>query len=181
MIAIIGLGNPGKQYEKTYHNSGFMALDLFAKKHGVEFKKKKFNALYAELFLGSEKVVLLKPQTYMNSSGESVSQLVKKLKLDLKNLLVAYDDVDIKVGEVRLREKGSAGSHNGMKSIIGLLGSENFPRLRIGIGGEYFNLVDYVLSEVRTDAKETFEKSLEQAVHIMDEFIKFKGVVSNIH
>ena len=181
MFAIIGLGNPGREYENTYHNIGFKVLDLFAKRNCVELNKKKFDGNFSDCFLFNEKVLLLKPLTYMNNSGISVKKLVKKYKLDLNNILVVYDDVDILVGSIRIREKGSAGSHNGMKSIVEELNSSDFPRLRIGIGSNYNNLTNYVLSKINSVHTDEINNALEKAVILIEQFIINKGDINKIH
>ena len=150
MHLIVGLGNPGKKYEQTRHNSGFIMIDRFAEELGVRFKKKKSGALIGEgEFLGA-KVILAKPQTFMNLSGEAVAKLCKWYKIPLENVIVVYDDVYIKLGEVRTRLSGSSGGHNGMQNIIDCLGSERIARVRIGIGPspENQDLYDFVLGRL---------------------------------
>lgn len=134
MKLIVGLGNPGQQYARTRHNIGFMVIDYLSEKLGVKVDKIKFKSLIGEGFVGTEKIVLAKPQTYMNLSGEAVLDLIQWYKAEPCDLLVIYDDMDLPLGKLRLRLKGSAGGHNGMKSIIHLIQSDSFPRLRIGIG-----------------------------------------------
>lgn len=181
MIAIVGLGNVGLAYEKTYHNMGFMAIDNFAKKNGFKFNKSKYAGSVAEGVFDGAKVVLLKPSTFMNLSGQSVLKMVKMLKLDLKNLLVIYDDIDLPVGTIRIRKSGSAGTHNGMRNIISLLGTENFARLRIGIGrDEKLNLADYVLSKVSAENFEKLNPAFEKCTNIVEQFIKLNGDVEKI-
>ena len=132
MYIIVGLGNPGKNYEKTVHNLGYMALDFFANDNGLTFSKSKYFGKVAEGMVDGEKVILLKPETFMNLSGKSVEDLVHSLKLYLINLIVIYDDIDLDVAGLRVRSKGSAGTHNGMRDIVQKLG-ENFARVRIGL------------------------------------------------
>ena len=151
MVLIVGLGNPGPKYEKTRHNAGFWIVDALAEAFGWKWSKKLFiNALVAEGNIDGNKVVLAKPQTYMNRSGEAVGKLAKKYKMTPEQTIVVYDDVDIELGDTRWRESGSAGGHNGMKSIIKHLGTQDFPRLRIGIGSppERVPLEDYVLGNM---------------------------------
>jgi len=131
---IVGLGNPGQKYVRTRHNIGFMVIDYLSEKLGIKVDKIKFKSLIGEGFVGTEKIVLVKPQTYMNLSGEAVLDLIQWYKAEPCDLLVIYDDMDLPLGKLRLRLKGSAGGHNGMKSIIYLIQSDSFPRLRIGIG-----------------------------------------------
>ncbi|GAW91662.1 aminoacyl-tRNA hydrolase [Calderihabitans maritimus] len=148
MKLIVGLGNPGVEYETTRHNVGFMVVDLLAEEIGAKIKQKKFNALVGEVFLGTEKVVLAKPQTFMNLSGEAVGPLVQAYCLEPSQVVVVYDDLDLEVGQLRIRGKGSAGGHKGMASVIRALGTDEIPRLRIGIGRpeDTKSVVDYVLS-----------------------------------
>lgn len=181
MIAIVGLGNIGSNYEKTYHNMGFMVVDELAKKLGLKFNKSKFAGTIAEGMFEQEKVILLKPSTFMNLSGQSVSKMVRMLKLDLSKILVVYDDIDLPVGSIRLRKNGSAGTHNGMRNIIAELGSSEFARLRIGIGrDERLNLADYVLSKVSTENFELLKPAFEKSVNIIEQFIKNKGDVEKV-
>ena len=134
MKMIAGLGNPGSEYARTKHNVGFMFLDALAEKLGADNWKTKYDALVAETRIGTEKVLLVKPLTYMNESGRAVGPLMSWYKLAPEDLIVVHDDMDIPAGTIRIRRKGSAGGHNGMKSILYHVGDENFPRLRIGIG-----------------------------------------------
>lgn len=134
MYVIAGLGNPGKKYENTRHNMGFLVLDAFASKHGIRVNRIKHKALTGEGFIGGEKVLLVKPQTYMNLSGESLREVMEYYKVPTENLIVIYDDFDLETGALRIRKKGSAGSHNGMKSVIYQLQDDGFPRIRVGIG-----------------------------------------------
>lgn len=143
----MGLGNPGKQYEVTRHNAGFMVMDELANQLSISINQIKFKGMVGEGRVGAEKVVLLKPLTYMNLSGESLIQVIQFYKLELSEILVIYDDLDTPLGQIRLRLKGSAGGHNGIKSIIQHLGSEQFCRIRVGIGRppQGKKVVDYVL------------------------------------
>jgi len=148
MIVIAGLGNPGFRYRNTKHNLGFMAVDLLAERHGIKIKKLKHKALSGEGVIADKKVLLLKPQTYMNESGQSVRSVMEYYGVATSDLAVVFDDVDIPLGTLRIRKKGSAGSHNGMKSIIYLLEDDGFPRFRLGIGADRGDvpLSSYVLS-----------------------------------
>lgn len=147
MKLIVGLGNPGKQYEKTRHNAGFMVIDELARSLNIEMNQIKFKGLIGEGRVGTEKVILLKPLTYMNLSGESLIQVLQFYKLEQDEMLIIYDDLDTPVGQIRLRMKGSAGGHNGIKSIIQHVGSEQFFRIRVGISRppQGKKVVDYVL------------------------------------
>ena len=135
-MLIVGLGNPGAKYENTYHNMGFQVVDRLAKLLGVQIKEKSCDALIATLFVKGEKTVIAKPQTYMNLSGVSVKQLLGANKLAPEDAVIIYDDVDLPIGNLRLRKEGSAGTHNGMRSVIGETGSDKFKRVRIGAGFE---------------------------------------------
>ncbi len=167
MYIIVGLGNPGKEYHRTRHNVGFDVIDVLSEKLGIALNKSAMHGLIGEGFVGGEKIVLVKPQTFMNLSGQCVSELVSWYKIDMDRLLVVYDDIDLPLGKLRLRKSGSAGTHNGMRSIIGLLGRENFPRLRVGVGKkpEGWDLADWVLSHYQSeeDRKIQFDAFLRAA------------------
>ena len=166
MFLIVGLGNPGLSYKRTRHNAGFQALDVLADRLGVRVKTKGFSALYGEGHIGSERVLLIKPQTYMNLSGEAVQQLLHFYKLEPERLIVLYDDIDLPLGSMRIRANGSAGSHNGMRSIIACIHSENFARIRIGVGkDESLLLRDYVLKRPGKEEQKTLD---EVFVHAAD-------------
>lgn len=176
MIAIVGLGNPGKNYEKTIHNLGFMALDFFAENNNFKFTKSKYFGRVAEGIVNGEKVILLKPETFMNLSGKSVEDLVHSLKLDLSNLLVLLDDIDLDVGALRIRSKGSAGTHNGLRDIVQKLG-ENFARLRIGAGRpDHGDLASFVLSNIPEDKMKIYKNNYEKIDRIIKYFISNKTV-----
>ena len=136
MYLIIGLGNPDIEYDKTRHNMGFNTINKIAQQHNIEVNRSKFEGLYESTIIEGQKVILLKPQTYMNSSGNSVKKFVDFIKFKKENILVIYDDMDIEPGKIKIRKKGSNGGHNGIKSIIQMLGTEDFPRIRIGIEGQ---------------------------------------------
>ena len=174
MYLIVGLGNPDKKYEKTFHNMWYIAVGDAAEALGARFKKKECEASVAEAFVGGEKVILARPVTYMNNSGRAVKQLMAKYKIDEDKLLVIYDDYDLPKGKVRIRANGSAGTHNGMRSIIGETGLKEFPRIRIGIRDEEVNIpiINYVLSEVRKDDYELFAKACKKAGEASAEFAK---------
>ena len=150
MWIVAGLGNPGKQYLYTWHNMGYLAVDMLADKHGIFLGKEKYKGLWGKGKIAGQDVIIIKPTTYMNNSGECLVEISRFYKVEPKNIITVYDDIDIKKGTIRVRPKGSAGTHNGMKSCIQLLGTENFPRVRIGTGPvpEHFDLINYVLSEV---------------------------------
>lgn len=164
MKIVVGLGNPGKEYENTKHNVGFLTIDILAEKLNVKVNKIKFKALIGETRIANEKVILVKPQTYMNLSGQTVSEIANFYKIDAQDLIVIYDDIDIPIGTLRIRKNGSAGTHNGMRSIIGEYANDNFPRIRIGIGGERKgDLANYVISGFKKDDIKTVENTIENA------------------
>ncbi|WP_427339315.1 aminoacyl-tRNA hydrolase [Caloranaerobacter sp. DY30410] len=177
MYAVIGLGNPGRAYDGTRHNVGFDTIDCLAVRNNVELNKIKHKAVYGETFINNEKVILVKPQTYMNRSGECVLDIYNYYKMPIENIIVIYDDIDIKFGSLRIRPKGSAGSHNGMKSIIYHLRSENFPRIRIGVGKpkEGMDLADFVLSKFTKDEREVIDSTVERAALAVETII-FQGL-----
>ena len=174
MYLIVGLGNPDKKYEKTFHNMGFIAAGDAAEILGVKFKKKECEASIAEAFVGGEKVIIARPLTYMNNSGRAVKQLMSKYKIPQENLIVIYDDYDIPKGKVRIRAQGSAGTHNGMRSIIGETGLKEFARIRVGIRDEALNIpiIDYVLSDVRKDDYQLFADACHKAGEAAVEFAR---------
>lgn len=158
MYIIVGLGNPEEKYLKTFHNMGYIAVGDVADKLGVKFKKKECESYVAEANVKGEKVIIARPVTYMNASGRAVKQLLAKYKTDAAHLVVIYDDYDIPKASVRIRPSGSAGTHNGMRSVIAEIGTQNFARIRIGIRDPEVNIpiINYVLSEVRKDDYELF-------------------------
>lgn len=161
---IVGLGNPGRKYENTRHNLGFITIDRIAEDLGIRVNKLKFKALIGEGRIENRRVVLVKPQTYMNNSGESVREIAKFYKIPMENLVVIYDDFDIAAGAVRVRKFGSAGTHNGMRSIIYQLQSDRFPRIRIGTGrGDEGNLIDFVIGGFSKEEVPVMEEAVLQA------------------
>ncbi|WP_044566190.1 aminoacyl-tRNA hydrolase [Anaerococcus provencensis] len=148
MYFIVGLGNPGRQYENTRHNVGFLTIDYLANKHNIDVKKSKFKALYGQGEISGQKVMLIKPQTYMNNSGEAVRDFRNFYKFEEDKLIVIVDDIDIDFGKIRIKQKGSAGTHNGMKSIIYQLQYDTFPRIKVAVGKkpDYMDLANFVLS-----------------------------------
>ena len=172
MYLIVGLGNPEKKYFNTFHNVGFMCVDRLAEKLGVEFSKVECKSVTAHARVNGQKVIIAKPVTYMNLSGQAVVELTNKYKIEKGNLIVVYDDVDIPLGNVRIRKNGSAGTHNGMRNIVGLLGTEDFPRVRVGIGKETpMALTDYVLSQVTDVDREKLDPAVIHAAAALDEFV----------
>jgi PTH1 family peptidyl-tRNA hydrolase len=170
---IVGLGNPGGRYEDTRHNIGFMVIDEIARRLKIDLNKQKFNSNYNLSTVGDEKVVLLKPLTYMNLSGEAVQPFLNFYKADIDDLLVIYDDLDLPVGKLRLRTKGSAGGHNGIKSIIQNLGTQEYKRLRIGVGRppSYMGIPDYVLQPFQQDELEGINAAITKAADACEDWI----------
>ena len=175
MYFIVGLGNPGLQYENTRHNVGFMTIDYLANKYDIDVRKLKFKSLYGQGEISGHKVMLIKPQTYMNNSGMAVLDVYNYYKMPLENILVIVDDVDIEFGTIRIRKKGSDGGHNGLKSIIYQLGSQDFPRIKIGIGKrkEGQDLADFVLSKFSKDEKPRIEEAVLNAAMAVETIITY--------
>ena len=163
---IVGLGNPGREYEKTRHNAGFRAVDALAEQLGCKLDKAKFQGLYCQTSYKGQKLYLLKPQTFMNLSGRSVLQLSAFFKIPPAQIIVMFDDISLEPGRLRVRADGSAGGHNGIKSIIGELGSQAFPRVKIGVGAKphpEYNLADWVLSTFSANEEKNLEPALKRA------------------
>ena len=163
---IVGLGNPGKEYERTRHNAGFRAIDILADKLGCRIDKGKFQGLYGQTVYGGRKIYLLKPQTYMNLSGRSVLQLSAYFNIPPQRIIVLFDDISLPPGRLRIRSDGSAGGHNGIKSIIAEVGSQNFPRVKIGVGSKpnpEFDLADWVLSTFSSKEEKDLQFALSNA------------------
>ncbi|MGD9901078.1 MAG: aminoacyl-tRNA hydrolase [Spirochaetales bacterium] len=182
MFLIVGLGNPGKNYENTYHNVGFKVIDELAKQNAITLNKTKGDALIYEGKLFDEKIILAKPQTFMNLSGTSVRKLSQKFKIDAKHILVIFDDVDLTIGSIRFRNEGSAGTHNGMKDIVTNLNGAEFPRIRVGIGQELKkgqDLADYVLSKIDKLGEDRLEPAIKNAITLIEQFIKANGELEN--
>ncbi|MBQ7203299.1 MAG: aminoacyl-tRNA hydrolase [Eubacterium sp.] len=171
---IAGLGNPGSKYAKTRHNAGFMAVDYMAKDKGFQFKKAKFQSLIADEFIGGKRCLIMKPQTMMNLSGEAIIEAANYYNIDDENIIIIYDDVSLDVGALRCRRKGSAGGHNGIKSIISCLGSENFPRVKIGVGKKpnaNYDMVKWVLGEIPSDKADDYNKAVCEAAKAAEEIV----------
>lgn len=169
MKLIVGLGNPDKKYENTRHNCGFRAIDFYAAKNSLTFKN-KYNSLYSEQVINNEKVIFVKPQTYMNLSGEAVRQFVKFYNLDLKDLLVIYDDVDFEIGTFKIKRGGSSGGHNGMNNIIENLHTDDIQRIRVGISKNEIPLIDYVLGKFSKEDNEKLENVFKTICDVMEDF-----------
>ena len=174
MKLIAGLGNPGNEYAVTKHNVGFMLVDELAKKFNASSWKTQENALVASVYIGAEKVLLVKPQTFMNESGRAIGPLLSWYKLTPEDLIVAHDDMDIPAGTIRIRKKGSSGGHNGMKSILAHVKDENFPRVRIGIGrpAEHSTVIHHVLSPFNTEDAAAVKEAIEQLVPAVECIVK---------
>ena len=170
MKLIVGIGNPGKSYENTRHNIGFMVVDAYL---GDVSYQEKFNALYAKKIIDGETVYFLKPLTYVNNSGQAVAAFMKYYDIDIKDLLVIHDDLDEEVGKYKLKINSSSGGHNGIKSIISHLNSQAFLRLKIGINSEYRrDTIDFVLGKLSKDEMKVFKSNLETYKDIIDSFVK---------
>ena len=165
MYLIAGLGTPTREYEKTRHNVGFEAIDILADKAGTTVTEKKHKALYGKGYIGGQKVILAKPQTYMNLSGESIREIADFYKIEPENIIILCDDINLSEGQLRIRLKGSAGGHNGLKNIISHLGTQEFPRIRIGVGEKPrgMDLADYVLGRFPKEQQAVMEEAYRDA------------------
>ncbi len=178
---VVGLGNPGKEYEKTRHNVGWWVLDEVSRRWGFSFDRKKFEGVYGETRINDQNVLFLKPLTYMNRSGESVSQFVRFFKLDPQDVLLVYDDLDLPLGKVRFRPKGSSAGHRGVQSVIEALGSQEIPRVKVGIGrpASKEEVVDYVLSPFREEELPVIEEAVKRAADCV-ELLLSEGISQKI-
>lgn len=169
---IVGLGNPGEKYKNTKHNIGFMVLDKWAKQENVLFNQSKHNALICDIRINGEKVILVKPQTFMNLSGEAVKPLMNYFNIDSDDLVIIYDDMDLPIGKIRLRQKGSAGGHNGIKSIIQHLGTQQFNRVRVGVGRpfEFETVIQHVLSPFLNMYLSDVDSAIDKTIDAMVDF-----------
>ena len=174
MYIIVGLGNPENEYSNTRHNMGFDTINKIAKQYNIEISKTNFKGQYGTGTIENEKVILLKPQTYMNLSGESVKEILKFYKLSTDNLIIIYDDIDIEAGIIKLRKTGGPGTHNGMKSVINEIQTEKFPRVRIGIGRPKYkgDLINYVIGKIPEQEIQVLDKSTTLAKDAVIEIIK---------
>lgn len=172
MFLIVGLGNPGKEYDNTRHNIGFEVIDYIANKYNIEINRVKFRGIYGEGFINNKKVILLKPNTYMNLSGESIREVINFYKLTNDEVIVLYDDVSLEVGRLRIREKGSAGGHNGIKSIIANLSTDIFPRIKIGVGQPKGDLVSHVLGRFSKEEQDVLKESMEASACAVEIILK---------
>lgn len=174
MYLIVGLGNPEMDYANTRHNMGFHVINELAKEYGISVARKKFNSEYEKAMIENQKVVLVKPQMFMNASGEAVIEFVNFYKIELDKVIVIYDDIDIEPGKIRIRKSGSPGSHNGMKSVVHFLSDENFPRIRVGIGKptENEDMIEYVIGAIPEEEKEVLEAGVQKAKEAIIELLK---------
>ncbi|MDO5112596.1 MAG: aminoacyl-tRNA hydrolase [Clostridia bacterium] len=168
MFVIVGLGNPGREYEKTRHNMGFMTLDVLAARHDIAISRQSFRAYFGEGFIGGKKVLLAKPDTFMNNSGWAVRDIVNWYKIEPAELILIYDDADIPEGYIRVREGGSAGTHNGMRSVVYQLGFDDFPRVRIGIGNAQYNMIQHVLTMPQGERAALLKKAIGEAADAVE-------------
>lgn len=174
MYLIVGLGNPEEEYANTRHNMGFDTINEIAKRNNVAITKSKFKGLYETAIIQGKKVILLKPQTYMNLSGESIKEICEFYNIELKDIIVIYDDIDIEKGKIKLRKKGGPGSHNGMKSVVQELGTTEFPRVRVGIGQPEFknDMINYVIGKVPDEEQKILAEGVKKASEAVEEIIK---------
>lgn len=174
MYLIVGLGNPEPEYSRTRHNMGFDVINKLAQKYEIELSRSNYKGIYGTGIIEGQKVILIKPQTFMNASGESVREYAKFYKIPLEDILVVYDDMDTEIGSIRIRQKGGAGSHNGMKSMVQELGGEGFPRIRIGIGRpkEEYDRIDYVIGQISDEEYMKLQEGQEKAVEAIVYYIK---------
>lgn len=173
MKLIVGLGNPGGEYENTRHNIGFRMIDQFARTLGVSITKSKFNGLYADTVVNQEKVILLKPQSYINLSGEVIRKFIDFYKIAIDDILIIHDDLDLPVGVYKIKQKGSSGGHNGLKNIELHLGTQNYKRIKIGISNnKNINTKDYVLGKLSKDEEMTFQKMETIILSILDDYFQ---------
>lgn len=173
MYLIVGLGNPENEYSKTRHNMGFNVINKIAKEYNISLARTKFKAIYGDGEIEGKKVMLVKPQTYMNLSGESVVQFKNFYKIPDDELIVIYDDVDFEVGQIKVKKSGRANTHNGMKSVVNSIGTTNFPRVRIGIGNQNeMPLADYVLEELTNEELKELDKGVEKGAQAVIEILK---------
>lgn len=171
MKLIVGLGNPGKEYEMTRHNCGFRVIDSFADSFGIDIDKEDFKGIYGRTKYNGEDIIIFKPLTYMNLSGTAVQEIVHYFKIDINDIVVVYDDLAIKPGQIRIRLNGSSGGQKGMQNIIENLNTENIKRIRIGIGEPQFDTIDWVLGKPSGDDAKKIDGAIEQAVKAIREFL----------
>ena len=172
MKLIVGLGNPGKEYEKTRHNMGFMAIDKYAISKGLFFDKEKFGGIYTYFLYNNEKIMLLKPQKYINLSGDVIKKYMDYFKIDIDNLLVINDDLDMNIGKIKIKYKGSSGGHNGLKNIEANLNTRNYKRIKIGISNnKQMDTKDYVLGKLDQESNQIIQNTIEKFPKILDDYL----------
>lgn len=174
MYLVIGLGNPEPEYSKTRHNMGFDTINVISNKYKIDMNRTKFNAIYGSGDIEGQKVIFVKPQTFMNLSGQTVREFVNFYKVENNKLIVIYDDMDIEKGTMKIRKKGGPGSHNGMKSVVQELGTNDFPRVRVGIGKPAYknDAINYVIGRVQEEEYEILQKGIKRASEAIEEIIK---------
>lgn len=173
---VVGLGNPGLQYENTRHNAGFLGIDALCERTGAKLNKHKFEAVMGDTVIGGNKTLIVKPQTFMNNSGSAVSKISRFYKIPADKIIVLFDDISLPVGNIRIRRKGSAGGHNGIKDIIELMGTDNIMRIKIGVGerpNSDYDLKDWVLGKMPKDLADDFNRAFESAAMAVEEIIGY--------
>ncbi len=182
MYLIVGLGNPGKEYERTRHNIGFEVVEQLAKNNNIELNKMKFKGIYGEGRISGKKTYILKPTTYMNNSGEAVQAFADYYKIEDENIMIIADDIDIPFASIKIKKNGSGGTHNGLKSIVKLLGSKDFPRLKIGVGTKHESqdLANFVLGKFSKEEMIDIDKTIDLATKAIEEAIK-SGIESSMN
>lgn len=173
-FVIVGLGNPGDEYAKTRHNMGYRAIDVLASANSIEIRKSKFHSVIGQGRIGGRKVILVKPETYMNKSGIAAREAAMYFDVPSENLIIIYDDVDLPTGSIRIRKSGGAGTHNGMKSVVSELGTKDFPRVRIGIGATASDedLIDRVIGKVPKEEQAALDKAAEDAATAIEDIVR---------
>lgn len=169
MKLIVGLGNPGKEYENTRHNCGFKAIDYYTSKNNLKYKN-KFDSEYCEKLINSQKIILVKPNTYMNNSGDAVIKFCNYFNIKTSDILIIYDDVDFEIGTFKIKKTGSSGGHNGIKDIINKLKTEDIPRVRIGISKSNYDMINYVLGKFSQEDTKKIDLVVERVANIIDDF-----------
>ncbi len=169
MKLVVGLGNPGREYENTRHNCGFKAIDYYTSKNNLKYKN-KFNSEYCEKLINNEKIILVKPNTYMNNSGDAVVKFCNYFNIKKSDILIIYDDVDFEIGTFKIKKTGSSGGHNGIKDIINKLKTEDIPRVRIGISKSNYDMINYVLGKFSNEETQKIDLVVEKVANIIDDF-----------
>ena len=175
MYLIVGLGNPEEEYSNTRHNMGFDVINKISKKYNIDVNKNKFNGLFGKGEIEGEKVILVKPQTYMNLSGEAVKGFADFYKVEPEKILLIFDDIEVEKGKIKIRKQGSGGSHKGMQSVIGMIGTEKIPRIRVGIGKpeRMSDMIDYVINKISKDEQDILKPGIEKAEEATEMIMKY--------